>query len=62
MALTVGDKLGPYAIRSRIVAGGMGEVHAHKTLFEKSVAQAASGWANQNQRGCAPLRFRSAHG
>jgi hypothetical protein len=33
---------------------------AHKTLFEKSVAQDASGWAKRNERGCAPLRFRSA--
>ena len=42
MPLTVGDKLGPYEIRSRIVAGGLGEVYAHKTLFEKSVSQDAS--------------------
>jgi hypothetical protein len=40
--ILVDDKLGPYEIRSRIVAGGMGEVYAHKTLFEKSVAQDAS--------------------
>jgi len=26
MPLTVGDKLRPYEIRSRIVAGGLGEV------------------------------------
>jgi hypothetical protein len=43
MPLTVGDKLGLYVIRSRIVAGGMGELYAHKTLFEKSVAQDPSG-------------------
>ncbi len=43
MALRLGDKLGPYEIRSRIGAGGMGEVYAHKTLFENSVVQDASG-------------------
>jgi len=42
MLLTVDDKLGPYEIRSRIVAGGTGKVYAHKTRFEKSVAQDAS--------------------
>jgi hypothetical protein len=41
MPLTVGDKLGPYEIRSRMVAGGLGDVYAHKTLFENSVAQDA---------------------
>ena len=39
----VGDKLGPYEIRSRIGSGGMDEVYAHKTLFEKSVGQDALG-------------------
>jgi hypothetical protein len=41
--LSPGDKLGPYEIGSRIGSSGMGEVYAHKTLFEKSVVQDASG-------------------
>jgi len=38
-------KLGAYEIRSRIGAGGMGKVYAHKTLFKKSVVQDALGCA-----------------
>ena len=36
MPLTVGDKLGPNEFRSRVVAGSLGELSAHKRLFEKS--------------------------
>jgi hypothetical protein len=42
-AAYVGDKLGPYEIRSRVVAGGMSEAYAHETLFKKFVAQNTSG-------------------
>lgn len=43
MPLPIGTKLGPYEVLAPIGAGGMGKVYAHKTLFEKSVVQDASG-------------------
>ena len=39
MPLSVGDKLGPYEILSRLGAGGMGEVHrARDTRLDRTVA------------------------
>ncbi len=39
MSLSVGDKLGPYEILSRIGAGGMGEVYrAHDSRIGRDVA------------------------
>ena len=42
MPLSPGERLGDCEILAPIGKGGMGEVYAHKTLFEKSVAQDAS--------------------
>ena len=42
MALSHGYRLGPYEVRSRVGASGVGEVHGAKILFEKSVVQDAS--------------------
>ena len=42
MALSHGYRLGPYEVRSRGGASGVGEVHGAKILFEKSVVQDAS--------------------
>jgi hypothetical protein len=40
MVLAAGMRLGPYEIRSRIGAGGMGEVlHAHDRQLERDVAE-----------------------
>ena len=42
MALSHGDRLGTYEVRSRVGASGVGEVHGAKILFETSVVQDAS--------------------
>jgi hypothetical protein len=38
-ALSHEYRLGPYEVRSRVGASGVGEVHGAKILFEKSVVQ-----------------------
>ena len=42
MALSHGYRLGPYEVRSRVGASGVGGAHGAKILFEKSVVQDAS--------------------
>jgi len=42
IAFSHGYRLGPYEVRSRVGASGVGEVHGAKILFEESVVQDVS--------------------